>query len=116
MPIPKGEADKILKKLKWRYGGPLVNPSVDSDYEHVDVFSTELPIFTKKEFGIAESIGKKHDLKLIFEDFSVGEGLQPEYEPVYVMMCSSLKELKEALQKMDSALGELSEKVRKLRG
>ena len=117
MPIPRKEATEFLKKSKLRYGGFLVNPSVDSDYERIDIFSEELPIYRKTEFDVAERIGRKYNLKLIFEDFSPGEGLdkgmRPDYEPVFVLTCTSIDELKEASKKISESIIELKRELRK---
>ena len=117
MPIPRKEATEFLKKYKLRYGGPLVNPSVGSPYAHLDIFSDELPIYRKTEFEVAESIGRKYNLILKFEDFSPGEGLgkgmEPNYEPVFVSTCASLDELKEAREKIAKAAIELKKELGK---
>ncbi|MHA1865453.1 MAG: hypothetical protein ACTSWZ_03010 [Candidatus Heimdallarchaeaceae archaeon] len=112
MPLPRKETNEILKNIKLPYGGPVMN----SQYKFIDIFSNELPIYTKKEFKIAEEIGKKHCLKLIFQDFSVGEkGEYTKYEPVYVLTCTSLDELKEAPKRINKATSELEEKIKELR-
>lgn len=117
MTIPRTEAVTFLEKNKLRYGGFLVNPSIDSDYGNIDVFSHELPISGKKEYEITETVGKKYDLKLIFQDFSLGEGvgkgMESDYESVFVATCRSLDELKEAPTKIAKAIAELEEKILK---
>jgi hypothetical protein len=115
MTIDKYTADVIFKSLQLRYAAPLTNPGIHSDYRYADVFSSELPISTKREFEIAEMIAKKYNLKLIFEDFSVGEGSRPNYEPVFVLTCHSLDDLKGASQRIDLALAELKLEIQKLR-
>jgi len=118
MPIKRDAATRFLEKNKMRYGGPLTNPSLDSDYKHIDVFSQELPIYYKIEFEIAERIGRKYNLKLIFEDFTPGEGLgkgmEPDYEPVYVYTCKTFDELKKAPVIINKAINELRKELQKI--
>jgi hypothetical protein len=75
MTIPQKRADAILKRIKLRYAGTTINPSINSDYELVDIYSNELPIRKKSEFEIAKEIGRKYNLELEWIDFSPGEGL-----------------------------------------
>lgn len=115
MPIRRKGASRFLEKAKLRYGGFLVNPSFHSNYESLDVFSDELPISRKKEYEMAETIGKKYGLTLVFQDFSLGEGggkgMEPDYQLVFVSTCKSFNELKEAPRKIAKAILELEEKV-----
>ena len=117
MPIPRKEAREILKKIGLRYGGFTVEPTVDSDYAHIDVFSNELPISRKNEFKLAERIGNGHGLKLTQQDFSPGEkGELTEYETVYALSCKSLNELKKASEKISTAIAELEKGIDMVKG
>lgn len=115
MPIRRNGATSFLEKAKLRYGGFLVNPSSHSSYESLDVFSDELPVSLKKEYEMAETIGKKYGLTLIFQDFSLGEGggkgMEPDYQMVFVATCKSFDELKKVPNKMTKAISELEEKT-----
>jgi hypothetical protein len=116
MPIPRKEVIKFFRKNNLRHGGLLANPSVDSDYKFIDIFSDELPIYTKQEFDIAESIARKYNLKLSFQDFSPGEGIgkgaEPYYEPVFIATCTSPDELRCAYEKIINATKELQNKLK----
>jgi len=112
MPITRKEANEFLRKTKLRYGSSSVDPTVDSDYEHVDLFSEELPISLEKEYQIAERIGSRHGLKLIHQDFSPGEkGELTKYEPVYASTCKSLNELRKAPETIAKAIAELEKEL-----
>ena len=109
MPIPRKEAHEILKKCELRYGGFMVEPTIDSDYKSIDVFSGELPVSTVKEFEEAKQIGEKYGLKLIIQNFTPGEGhpRSRDNETIYVSACTSLDELREAPEKIAKAIVEL---------
>jgi hypothetical protein len=115
MTIPQKRADAILKRIKLRYAGTTINPSINSDYELVDIYSNELPIRKKSEFEIAKEIGRKYNLELEWIDFSPGEGLgkgvEPRYELVYRMSCRSLNDLKEAPKQITRAVCELKKEL-----
>lgn len=114
--IERSEATTFLKKEKLRYGGPLTNPGIHSDYSYLELYSDELPIFSRKEFDVAEGIGDRHGLILKFRDFSPGEGLGkgrgPNYEPVFIYKCTSKDQLEEAPKKIAEAIIELKRKLK----
>jgi len=114
MPIPRKEAQELLQKSGLRHGGFTVEPTFDSDYATIDVFSGELPISIKREYETAERIGKRYGLKLIQQDFSPGEGKgeKPQYESVYVLTCKSLRKLRKTPELIATAVAELEKEIK----
>jgi hypothetical protein len=114
LPIPNKKADKILKGINLRYSSLTVEPALDANYEMIEVYSPELPIHTQNEFRVAEKIGARFNLKLEWMDFSRGEkGEEVKYEPVYVAICTNLKQLKEAPSKINRAFSLLKKELRR---
>ena len=111
-PLPRNEANEILNKIELRHGGSRIEPTVDSDYSFIDVFSGKLPIYYKKEFNTAEKIGEKYSLRLIWHDFSLGEGELTKHEPVYVSTCKSPDELRKAPETISLAVAELKKEIK----
>ena len=116
MPIPRKEAIEIIKKSGLRGGGHLAEGTKDSDYESYTLYSEELltsPV-PKKEFELAERIGKKYGLKLDRHDFTPGEGAtKPRYNHlVYISTSTTLDEFKEAPEKIAKAVAELEEEFK----
>jgi hypothetical protein len=105
MPIPKEIADKILKGIKLRYCSETVEPNISSDYEWIEIYSSKLPVHKESEVKVAKRIGKRFNLKLEWMGFDMGEGfgkegLKVNYELVFVMKCTTIKELQEASKKL----------------
>lgn len=116
MPIPRKEALEIIKKSGLRGGGLPAERTKDSDYESYTLYSEEL--FTspvpKKEFELAERIGKKYGLKLDRKDFTPGEGAtKSQYNQfVYISTSTILGELEKAPEKIAKAVAELEEEFK----
>ncbi|MEE9115355.1 MAG: hypothetical protein V3U09_00475 [Thermoplasmata archaeon] len=118
MTIERNAATMFLKEEKLRYSGPLTNPGIHSNYNYLEIFSDELPIYSEKEFDVAKSVGGKHSLVLKFHDFSPGEGLGkgvgPNYEPVFIYKCKSNDQLEEAPKRIAEAIHELKQRLKGL--
>jgi hypothetical protein len=107
--IPKKEAIEILKKIKLRFGWDEID---SSKLRSMDVYSQKLPITTVFETEIAEKIAKRYkNLKFLLQDFDSGEKGPPQWEPVFVVTCTSLKELKRAPRKIAKAIQELKKEL-----
>jgi len=113
MTIEKQKALTFLKECNSRYGGVKRNPG--DNYRRIDLFSEDgLPISTVKEYEIAAKIAKKYDLRLIDQDFSAGEGLQPFYQPVFAVSCFTFDELSKAKEKLQKAKADLEQELQKI--
>lgn len=110
MTIDKQKALAFLKGCNLRYGGVKGNPS--DNYRRIDLFSEDgLPISTVKEYEIATKVAKKYDLNLIDQDFSEGEGLQPFYQSVFAISCSTIDELSKAKERLQKAKADLEQEL-----
>lgn len=107
MPIPKEEGLKIIKKANLRFGFD----EEKSELRCVELYSEDLEAQTK----IAEEIAEEFGLKAIWQNFGPGEGVsQQKWEFVFVAICHTLEELKEAPEKINKACQKLQARLEKL--
>lgn len=112
MTIRREIALEFIKKSRLRYGFDEENSY--RDFRVVELYSDDLPVSTTEECKLAADIAKKYNLKFLLQDFGPGEGVYPEFKPVFAVCCYSETELEEVLEKFKKATAELENNLRKL--
>ena len=111
MAIRREKGLEVIKSSGLRFGFEEENPL--EKFRYIDLYSDDLSISTTLECKMAEDIARKYNLHFMLQDFGPGEGVHPDYKPVFVASCYSEDELKDAVERLKRAVNELENKLLK---